>query len=75
MALNIDYNNIINLLRCRRTSLHDLRCEEVASKSFDYIIVGGGSAGGALAATLCEKFSVLLVERGGSPYGNPLVLD
>ncbi|XWS34115.1 hypothetical protein CRYUN_Cryun21dG0012000 [Craigia yunnanensis] len=36
---------------------------------------GGGAAGCPLAATLSEKFSVLLVERGGSPYGNPLVLD
>lgn len=49
--------------------------EEVSGKSFDYIVVGGGTAGCALAATLSEKFSVLLVERGGSPYGNPLVLD
>nr|XP_023895097.1 (R)-mandelonitrile lyase-like [Quercus suber]POF21252.1 (r)-mandelonitrile lyase-like [Quercus suber] len=49
--------------------------DEVSGKSFDYIVVGGGTAGCALAATLSEKFSVLLVERGGSPYGNPLVLD
>ncbi|XP_022726712.1 protein HOTHEAD-like [Durio zibethinus] len=49
--------------------------KEVAGKSFDYIVVGGGTAGCPLAATLSEKFSVLLVERGGSPYGNPLVLD
>ncbi|KAM4110187.1 hypothetical protein ACB094_03G175800 [Castanea mollissima] len=49
--------------------------EEVSGKSFDYIVVGGGTAGCALAATLSEKFSVLLAERGGSPYGNPLVLD
>jgi hypothetical protein len=49
--------------------------EEVAGKSFDYIVVGGGTTGCALAATLSESFRVLLVERGGSPYGNPLVLD
>ncbi|XP_030543147.1 (R)-mandelonitrile lyase-like isoform X2 [Rhodamnia argentea] len=49
--------------------------KEVSGKSFDYIIVGGGTAGCPLAATLSEKFSVLLVERGGSPYGNPLVMD
>ncbi|XP_059445715.1 protein HOTHEAD-like [Corylus avellana] len=49
--------------------------EEVAGKSFDYIVVGGGTTGCALAATLSESFTVLLVERGGSPYGNPLVLD
>ncbi|KAK7368038.1 hypothetical protein VNO80_10060 [Phaseolus coccineus] len=49
--------------------------KEVAGKSYDYIIVGGGTCGCPLAATLSEKFSVLLVERGGSPYGNPLVID
>ncbi|KAK6280875.1 hypothetical protein POUND7_014700 [Theobroma cacao] len=49
--------------------------KEVAGKSFDYIVVGGGTAGCPLAATLSEKFSVLLVERGGSPYDNPSVLD
>ncbi|KAL4361448.1 hypothetical protein GQ457_04G011090 [Hibiscus cannabinus] len=48
---------------------------QVAGKSFDYIVVGGGTAGCPLAATLSEKFSVLLVERGGSPYGNPWVLE
>ncbi|GLT61109.1 hypothetical protein SLA2020_338380 [Shorea laevis] len=37
--------------------------EEVAGKSFDYIVVGGGTAGCALAATLSERFTVLLVER------------
>ncbi|XP_071703050.1 sinalpyl alcohol oxidase Nec3-like [Rutidosis leptorrhynchoides] len=32
---------------------------------YDYIIVGGGTAGCPLAATLSEKFSVLVLERGG----------
>ncbi|XP_061995343.1 (R)-mandelonitrile lyase-like [Rosa rugosa] len=49
--------------------------EEVAGRSFDYIVVGGGTAGCPLAATLSEKFSVLLVERGGSPYGDPFILE
>ncbi|XP_061366350.1 protein HOTHEAD [Gastrolobium bilobum] len=49
--------------------------KEVAGKSYDYIVVGGGTCGCPLAATLSEKFSVLLIERGGSPYGNPLVID
>ncbi|GLT54958.1 hypothetical protein SLA2020_281160 [Shorea laevis] len=38
---------------------------------YDYIIVGGGTAGCPLAATLSQNYSVLLLERGGSPYGNP----
>ncbi|XP_074574489.1 protein HOTHEAD-like [Curcuma longa] len=39
----------------------------------DYIIVGGGTAGCPLAATLSKRFDVLVLERGGSPYGNPNV--
>ncbi|KAG8065886.1 hypothetical protein GUJ93_ZPchr0004g40121 [Zizania palustris] len=35
---------------------------------YDYIIVGGGTAGCPLAATLSQRFRVLLLERGGSPY-------
>ncbi|EAK88750.1 hypothetical protein [Cryptosporidium parvum Iowa II] len=35
--------------------------------SYDYIVVGGGAAGCALARTLADsKYSVLLVERGGA---------
>ncbi|KAK9065349.1 hypothetical protein SSX86_016732 [Deinandra increscens subsp. villosa] len=37
---------------------------------FDYIVIGGGAAGIPLATTLSSKYSVLLLERGGSPYGN-----
>ncbi|GAB2294063.1 hypothetical protein Dimus_028279 [Dionaea muscipula] len=37
---------------------------------YDYIIIGGGTAGCALAATLSEAANVLVLERGGSPYGN-----
>ncbi|XWS20135.1 hypothetical protein CRYUN_Cryun31cG0074600 [Craigia yunnanensis] len=38
--------------------------------SYDYIIVGGGTAGCPLAATLSQNFSVLLLERGGVPFSN-----
>ncbi|XP_059644105.1 (R)-mandelonitrile lyase-like [Cornus florida] len=38
---------------------------------YDYIIVGGGTAGCPLAATLSEFFRVLVLERGGVAYGKP----
>ncbi|XVF09767.1 hypothetical protein REPUB_Repub07fG0124400 [Reevesia pubescens] len=37
----------------------------------DYIIIGGGTAGCPLAATLSKRANVLVLERGGSPYVNP----
>ncbi|CAA2980008.1 Glucose-methanol-choline oxidoreductase family isoform 1 [Olea europaea subsp. europaea] len=42
---------------------------------FDYIIIGGGTAGCPLAATLSQNATVLLLERGGSPYGNPNITN
>ncbi|XP_027169108.1 protein HOTHEAD [Coffea eugenioides] len=39
-------------------------------EGYDYIIVGGGTAGCPLAATLSQNYSVLLLERGGAPFGN-----
>ncbi|CAN1168724.1 Protein HOTHEAD [Linum perenne] len=40
---------------------------------YDYIIVGGGTAGCPLAATLSQNFTVLLLERGDVPFANPNV--
>lgn len=37
---------------------------------YQYIIVGGGTAGCGLAATLSKNYKVLLLERGGTPYDN-----
>ncbi|KAK7293969.1 hypothetical protein RJT34_16852 [Clitoria ternatea] len=38
---------------------------------YDYIIVGGGTAGCPLGATLSHAFRVLVLERGGLPHSNP----
>ncbi|CAI9106281.1 OLC1v1005403C1 [Oldenlandia corymbosa var. corymbosa] len=38
---------------------------------YDYIIVGGGTAGCPLAATLSGKYRVLVLERGGVPHTHP----
>ncbi|KAK8657169.1 hypothetical protein V6N13_035424 [Hibiscus sabdariffa] len=40
-----------------------------------YILVGGGTAGCPLAATLSEKANILVLERGGTPYLKPNITD
>ncbi|CAN6195697.1 unnamed protein product [Urochloa humidicola] len=55
-----------NLPPLRKASSYSTGCPT----TYDYIIVGGGTAGCPLAATLSLKYKVLLLERGGSPYGN-----
>lgn len=42
---------------------------------YDYIIIGGGTSGCPLGATLSETSLVLVLERGGSPYGNPNITN
>ncbi|XP_024536201.1 (R)-mandelonitrile lyase-like [Selaginella moellendorffii] len=53
--------------------MHEATDSKFHPQLYDYIVVGGGTAGCPLAATLSQKFRVLLLERGGSPYGNPNV--
>ncbi|KAE9585918.1 hypothetical protein Lal_00010036 [Lupinus albus] len=43
------------------------------NNGYDYIILGGGTSGCPLAATLSQNFRVLLLERGGIPFTNPNV--
>ncbi|KAI5348826.1 Hypothetical predicted protein [Prunus dulcis] len=45
--------------------------------SYDYIIVGGGTSGCPLAATLSANYSVLVLERGtiATEYPNTLTVD
>ncbi|GLJ22454.1 hypothetical protein SUGI_0422630 [Cryptomeria japonica] len=49
--------------------------EKAIARTYDYIIIGGGTAGCPLATTLSQHYSVLVLERGGSPYGNPDIED
>ncbi|KAM7489778.1 hypothetical protein LguiB_027262 [Lonicera macranthoides] len=48
--------------------------ESPSEEVYDYIVVGGGTAGCPLAATLSANYSVLLLERGGVAFNNPNVL-
>lgn len=58
----------------KRASSFSSESSSFASKGndngFDYIIVGGGTTGCPLAATLSQKFNVLVLERGGVPFSN-----
>ncbi|KAK9281378.1 hypothetical protein L1049_004278 [Liquidambar formosana] len=42
---------------------------------YDYIIVGGGTAGCPLTATLSENYQVLLLERGGVAFDKPNLMS
>lgn len=49
--------------------------EDFISKSYDYIIVGGGTAGLVIAARLSEdpNSSIAVIEAGGNRLGDPLI--
>lgn len=42
---------------------------------YDYIIVGGGTAGCPLAATLSQNYRVLVLERGGVTHGKSNLMN
>ena len=49
--------------------------DQVSGKSFDYVIIGGGTAGLVLAARLSEDptKSVLVLEAGGAHLNDPMI--
>ncbi|XP_076953100.1 protein HOTHEAD-like isoform X2 [Bidens hawaiensis] len=47
--------------------------EALTESSYDYIVIGGGTSGCTLAATLSQSAKVLVLERGDLPYGIPSV--
>ncbi|KAL8265085.1 hypothetical protein R6Q59_023215 [Mikania micrantha] len=52
------------------SSLSSSSSSNGGKKVYDYIVVGGGTAGCPLAATLSQRYNVLLLERGGVPFAN-----
>ncbi|XP_039780304.1 protein HOTHEAD-like [Panicum virgatum] len=68
-------SSCITATASREAQRHNLRFVRHARDAplvsyYNYIVVGGGTAGCPLAATLSEHARVLLLERGGLPYGN-----
>ena len=53
--------------------------EELDSgRSFDYVIVGGGTAGCVIASRLAEKLphaNILVIEGGANDFGNESILN
>ncbi|KAL6292695.1 hypothetical protein ACE6H2_000837 [Prunus campanulata] len=81
-VLHLQYSEVQSLAN---TSSHDFSylsfvydaTDPELEGSYDYIIVGGGTAGCPLAATLSANYSVLVLERGSLPteYPNLLISD
>ncbi|KAF9626173.1 hypothetical protein IFM89_031300 [Coptis chinensis] len=49
--------------------------QQVQSKYFDYIVVGGGTSGCPLTQHCPKRYRKLLVERGGSPFEDPFIME
>ncbi|BFG14652.1 hypothetical protein CerSpe_009260 [Prunus speciosa] len=82
LVLHLQYSEVHSLAN---TSAHDFSylkfvynaTDTSLEGSYDYIVVGGGTSGCPLAATLSEKYKVLLLERGtiATEYPNTLTAD
>ncbi|ONI27535.1 hypothetical protein PRUPE_1G093000 [Prunus persica] len=82
LVLHLQYSEVHSL---SNTSAHDFSylkfvynaTDTSLEGSYDYIVIGGGTSGCPLAATLSEKFKVLLLERGtiATEYPNTLTAD
>ncbi|XP_021808878.1 (R)-mandelonitrile lyase 1-like isoform X1 [Prunus avium] len=78
LVLHLQYSEVRSL---SNTSAHDFSylkfvynaTDPSLEGSYDYIVVGGGTSGCPLAATLSEKYKVLLLERGSLPTAYPNV--
>ena len=78
IALITNFRNVLSLMNlCTdlsyMKSVYDATDPRLEGQ-YDYIVIGGGTAGCPLAATLSEKYSVLVLERGGAPKEHPNVL-
>ncbi|KAK2968211.1 hypothetical protein RJ640_017692 [Escallonia rubra] len=68
-------NNHSSEVLLKSTSNRHVKHRSQALIEYDYIVVGGGTAGCPLAATLSSNYSVLLLEWGGLPHDHPDVLS
>ncbi|XP_062079767.1 (R)-mandelonitrile lyase 4-like [Humulus lupulus] len=81
MLLSLSFHHQLQVLALPNRFQDDFRymksvynaTEMPPKEEYDYIVIGGGTAGCPIAATLSEKYSVLVLERGDAPNAHPSV--